>query len=141
VEPVYLGDERSGAELLLPMRKLGPALDTVTTIPVEQLSSVHMDPEHPVPGAGDGMLLADFPEEAIDSLVAVAGADSGSPLLSVEVRHLEGELARARSGQGKGRSAGRLPVEPSDPGARDAAAESRLGERLRRLNAGATTDD
>jgi FAD/FMN-containing dehydrogenase len=98
VEAIYLGDEESGAELLRPIRNLGPALDTVSTIPVEQLSSVHMDPEHP--GAGDGMLLSDFPEEAIDSLVAVAGVDSGSPLLSVEVRHLEGELARSRSGNG-----------------------------------------
>jgi hypothetical protein len=100
VEAVYLGDEQSGADLLRPMRELGPVMDTVATIPVERLSSVHMDPEHPVPGAGDGMLLSDFPEEAIDSLVAVAGADSGSPLLSVEVRHLEGALARSRPGQG-----------------------------------------
>jgi hypothetical protein len=59
-----------------------------------------MDPEHPVPGSADGMLLSDFPEEAIDSLVPLAGADSGSPLLSVEVRHLEGELARSRPGSG-----------------------------------------
>jgi FAD/FMN-containing dehydrogenase len=100
VEAIYLGDEQSGAELLGPMRELVPALDTVATIPVERLSSVHMDPEHPVPGAGDGMLLSDFPEEAVDSLVATAGADSGSPLLSVEVRHLEGALARPRPGQG-----------------------------------------
>jgi FAD/FMN-containing dehydrogenase len=100
VEAVYLGDEQSGADLLRPMRELGPVMDTVAPIPVERLSSVHMDPEHPVPGAGDGMLLSDVPEEAIDSLVAVAGVDSGSPLLSVEVRHLEGALARSRPGQG-----------------------------------------
>ena len=100
VEAVYLGDEQSGSDLLRPMRELGPVMDTVATIPVERLSSVHMDPEHPVPGAGDGMLLSDFPEDAIDSLVAAAGADSGSPLLSVEVRHLEGALARSRPGQG-----------------------------------------
>jgi FAD/FMN-containing dehydrogenase len=60
VEAVYLGDERSGADLLRPIRELGPVMDTVATIPVERLSSVHMDPEHPVPGAGDGMLLSDF---------------------------------------------------------------------------------
>jgi len=46
------------------------------------------------------MLLSDFPEEAIDSLVRVAGAGSGSPLLTLEVRHLEGELARPRPGNG-----------------------------------------
>jgi hypothetical protein len=59
-----------------------------------------MDPEHPVPGVADGMLLSDFPEEAIDSLVRLAGAGSGPPLLSVEVRHLEGELGRSRPGHG-----------------------------------------
>jgi FAD/FMN-containing dehydrogenase len=100
VESVYLGDEEQGVELLRPIRELGPEMDTVATIPVEQLSKVHMDPEDPVPGAGDGMLLSDFPEEAIDSLVRVAGAGSGSPLLTLEVRHLEGELARPRPGNG-----------------------------------------
>jgi FAD/FMN-containing dehydrogenase len=100
VEAIYLGDENSGAELLRPIRELGPVIDTVETIPVEQLSKVHMDPKQPVAGAGDGMLLSDFPEEAIESLVNVAGPDSGSPLLSVEVRHLEGELARPKPGNG-----------------------------------------
>jgi FAD/FMN-containing dehydrogenase len=100
VEAIYLGDEQSGTELLRPMRELGPVLDTVATLPVEQLSKVHMDPEHPVPVAGDGMLLTDFPEDAIDPLVRLAGPDSGSPLLTVEVRHLGGELARSRPGQG-----------------------------------------
>jgi hypothetical protein len=61
---------------------------------------VHMDPEHPVPGVGDGMLLEDFPEEAIDAIVAAAGSAVPSPLLSVEVRHLGGALARAEAGHG-----------------------------------------
>jgi FAD/FMN-containing dehydrogenase len=100
VEAIYLGDERAGADLLRPLRDLGPVKDTVATIPVEELSKVHMDPEHPVPGAGDGMLLSDFPEEAIDSLVSIAGSGSDSPLLSVEVRHLEGELARTKPENG-----------------------------------------
>jgi FAD/FMN-containing dehydrogenase len=98
VEAVYVGDEQSGAELLRPLRDLSPVLDTVETIPVERLTKVHMDPEQPVPGAGDGMLLSDLPEEAIDALAGLAGADS--PLLSVEVRHLEGELARPRPEHG-----------------------------------------
>jgi len=100
VEATSLLGEAATAELLRPLRDLGPAMDTFATIPVERLSSLHMDPEHPVPGAGDGMLLADFPEEAIDALVASAGAASGSPLLSVEVRHLGGALARPRAGHG-----------------------------------------
>jgi FAD/FMN-containing dehydrogenase len=95
LEAIYLGDEQEGADLLRPLRDLGPVMDTVATIPVQELSRVHMDPEHPVPGAADGMLLSDFPAEAIDSLVDVAGAGSDSPLITVEVRHLEGELARS----------------------------------------------
>jgi hypothetical protein len=59
-----------------------------------------MDPEHPVPAKGDGMLLGALPTEAIDELVQVAGATSGSPLLSVEVRHLGGELSRSRPENG-----------------------------------------
>ncbi|HEX6663696.1 MAG TPA: FAD-binding oxidoreductase, partial [Gaiellaceae bacterium] len=100
VEATYLGDEASADKLLRPLRDLGPAMDTFATTPVGSLSSLHMDPEHPVPGAGDGMLLGDFPEEAIDALVEAAGAGSGSPLLSVEVRHLGGALARPAPGAG-----------------------------------------
>jgi FAD/FMN-containing dehydrogenase len=100
VETIYLGDEAEGAELVRPLRELGPEIDTVRTIPVSALSALHMDPEHPVPGKGDGMLLADLPAEAVDAVVEVAGADSGSPLLSVELRHLGGALAQARPEHG-----------------------------------------
>jgi UDP-N-acetylenolpyruvoylglucosamine reductase len=100
VEATSLLDESATDELLSPLRKLGPAMDTFATIPVERLSSLHMDPEHPVPGVGDGMLLRDFSGEAIDAIVTAAGADSGSPLLSVEVRHLGGALRRMQPGHG-----------------------------------------
>ena len=100
VEATSLLDEAATNELLLPLRELGPAMDTFATIPIERLSSLHMDPEHPVSGAADGMLLRDFPEEAIDAIVAAAGAGSGSPLLSVEVRHLGGALGRMQPGHG-----------------------------------------
>ncbi len=59
-----------------------------------------MDPEQPVPGTGDGVTLAELPREAVDVLVDVAGAGSGSPLLSVEIRHLDGEFARPRPEHG-----------------------------------------
>jgi FAD/FMN-containing dehydrogenase len=100
VEATSLLSEHATDELLAPLRALGPAMDTFATIPVERLSSLHMDPEHPVPGVGDGMLLRDFPEEAIDAIIAAAGAGSGSPLLSVEVRHLGGALGRMQPGHG-----------------------------------------
>jgi FAD binding domain/Berberine and berberine like len=100
IEATYIGDEQAGADLLRPLRELGPVMDTFATIPVEHLRKLHMDPPGPVPGYGDGMLLDDLPEYAIDTLVAVAGAESGSPLISVEVRHLGGALARRAPGHG-----------------------------------------
>ena len=93
VEATYIGDEADGAALIQPLRELGPAMDTFATIPVEELRHLHMDPPTPVPDAGDGMTLVDVTPETIDALVEVAGAGSGSPLLSVELRQLGGVLA------------------------------------------------
>jgi hypothetical protein len=100
VEAAYLGDAASGAELLRPLRRLGPEADTFTTIPAPELSQLHMDPDHPVPNQGDGVLLADLPAAAIDVLLALGGPDAQTPLASVEIRHLGGALARTAPGGG-----------------------------------------
>jgi len=94
VEAAYLGDAGTGAELIQPLRRLGPDLDTFAMIPAPALQQLHMDPDQPVPAQGDGALLADFPAAAIDALIAVAGPDADTPLASIEVRHLGGALAR-----------------------------------------------
>jgi FAD binding domain/Berberine and berberine like len=98
VEMAYLGDEAAASELLAPLRALGPVMDTFAAIAPVDLLQLHMDPPHAVPGVGDGALLDVVPGEAIDALVAVSGADT--PLLSVELRHLGGALARAGEGHG-----------------------------------------
>lgn len=59
-----------------------------------------MDPDTPVPAAGDGLLLDSLPAQAIDEIVSVAGPGTSSPLLAVELRHLGGELRRARPQSG-----------------------------------------
>jgi len=100
VEAAYLGDEASGAELIAPLRLLGPEMDTFAAIPAPALGQLHMDPTEPVPGLGDGALLTDFPAAAIDALVALAGPDVDTPLISVEVRHLGGALSRLAPGAG-----------------------------------------
>jgi hypothetical protein len=97
VEFIHCGDEAEGRELIAPLRALGPVMDTVEWVPVESLSSLHMDPEHPVPGAGDGMALDDLDEAAIDAIVC---GTVGTPVLSVEIRHLGGALGRSRVGYG-----------------------------------------
>ncbi len=94
VEAIYLGDEAEGSRLLEPLRRLGPEMDTTGTIPVAGLSALHMDPEHPVPGAGDGMLLTDVPAEAVDAIADLAESGAVSSLLSIELRQLGGAVAR-----------------------------------------------
>jgi len=100
VEVAFMGGEEDGAELVRPLRELGPAMDTVATMPAKALSRLHQDPEDPSPGVGDGMLLSDLTPEAIESIVAVAGADTQSPLVSLEFRHTGGALAKASPGNG-----------------------------------------
>jgi len=94
VEAAYLGDAAAGAELIRPLRRLGPEVDTFAMIPAPALQHLHMDPDQPSPAQGDGAFLADFPAAAIDTLITVAGPDAGTPLASIEVRHLGGALAR-----------------------------------------------
>lgn len=100
VEAYHLGDPAQADQLLAPLRALGPVNDTITTVPVPALSHLHMDPEQPVPGTADGMMTGRLPAEAIDAFVQAAGPAAAFPLLSVELRHLGGEFARPRPGNG-----------------------------------------
>ena len=100
VEAYHTGEPAHADELLAPLRALGPVNDTITTVPVPALSHLHMDPEQPVPGIGDGMMIDQLPAAAIDAFVQAAGPGAAFPLLSVEMRHLGGEFARPRPGNG-----------------------------------------
>lgn len=88
------------ADLLAPLRGLGPVMDSFTRMPTSQLSTIHMDPPAPVPGVGDGIALGDLGPETIEVLVKHAGPDADTALLAVDLRHLGGALGRpdARGG-------------------------------------------
>jgi hypothetical protein len=75
-------------------------MDTFAQMPTAGLSHIHMDPEQPVPGIGEGMAIAELSDEAIDAFAGLAGPDSGSPLLLSEIRHLGGALGRPADGAG-----------------------------------------
>jgi FAD/FMN-containing dehydrogenase len=100
VHVFHAGDPVQADRLLAPLRALRPVNDTVQTVRVPALADVHLDPGQPTPAVGDGLMLADFPPEALAALINAAGPDSGSQLATVEVRHLEGELARPRPDNG-----------------------------------------
>jgi FAD/FMN-containing dehydrogenase len=100
VHVYHAGDPVQADRLLAPLRALHPVNDTVQTVRAQALAEVHMDPGQPSPAVGDGVMLADFPPEALAALIDATGPDSGPQLATVEVRQLAGELARSRPDNG-----------------------------------------
>ena len=75
-------------------------MDTFAMVPPVGISELHMDPPMPVPYTGGGMMLGDLDVRAIERFVEVAGPDSGSQLVSAEIRHLGGALRQPQSHHG-----------------------------------------
>jgi hypothetical protein len=96
IDGACIGTQAEGEEAFAPLRAdIGsPIMDTLGWMPSAELSHIHMDPENPVPGVGDGGVVSELSDEAIDAWVAVAGPGSESPLLMSEIRHLGGALGR-----------------------------------------------
>lgn len=105
----YVGDAGEGARLVAPLRDAGPVLlDSVDEMPFTDWDSIHSDPEGPIPAYERTSLLGELPDPALEMMIELAGADSGSPMDLVEVRQLGGAMSRQ-------------PEVPSAVGHRDAA--------------------
>jgi FAD/FMN-containing dehydrogenase len=99
VEAAYIGSEADGADLLAPLRELGPAMDTFAMVPPTALAELHMDPVDPVPYADTHAMVGELTERALDEALDAVGPGSGSPV-SFEIRHGGGALARDGEGHG-----------------------------------------
>jgi len=95
-----LGSEADAGEILAPFRALDPEIDTFGTVPAAALMRIHMDPEPPMPGKGDGFLVDDLDADAVKEIIGIAGPGTESPLLMVELRQLGGTLRERRPGAG-----------------------------------------
>ncbi|QZY29116.1 FAD-binding oxidoreductase [Nocardioides coralli] len=92
---LWTGDPTDGERWFAAMRDAAPViLDDVAHKPYTEVDSVHTDPLDPVPCFEAATVLSDFPAEAAAALLDVAGADSGSPQILIEVRQMGGEMAR-----------------------------------------------
>jgi FAD/FMN-containing dehydrogenase len=100
IDGAVLGSEEEANEILAPFRELGPEIDTFGTVPVASLIRLHMDPEPPMPGIGDGVMVDDLDAEAVAAIVETAGPGTDSPLILVELRQLGGALRERRPGAG-----------------------------------------
>jgi FAD/FMN-containing dehydrogenase len=100
VEAAFAGSERDGAALMAPLRALGPVADTFAQVPPQGLARLHQDPEGRTPGHGGHTLLDSLGPETVRAFVATAGPGSNETVLSAEIRHLGGALARPLPGNG-----------------------------------------
>jgi FAD/FMN-containing dehydrogenase len=100
VEAAYIGTEGSGATRLEPLRALEPEIDTMATMPAAGLARLHQDPENPSFALVEHTLLAELPKAGVDAFLSVAGPDSGSQILSAEIRHLGGAAGVPAPGGG-----------------------------------------
>jgi FAD/FMN-containing dehydrogenase len=97
VRGCYSGENpEDGEEMFRPVREgLGdPVMDTFGVMPVAAMDAISMDPVDPIGAVQHSEMLRDLSPGAIDALVEVAGPESGSPLIMLEVRQLGGALAR-----------------------------------------------
>jgi FAD/FMN-containing dehydrogenase len=98
----YTGEdlEGRGEELLTPWQELGetaigePIMDTFRVMPYEMMDMISMDPVDPLGAYGHSEMLRDLSPETRETLIKLAGADSDSPLIMLEVRQLGGALSR-----------------------------------------------
>jgi hypothetical protein len=96
VRGCYCGEPlEAGEELLRPWREFGePLVDTFGVMPYQQMDMISMDPVDPLAFYTHVELLGELSMEAIDRLVELAGVESESPLILLELRQLGGALAR-----------------------------------------------
>ncbi len=96
VRYVWTGDAQEGERRFAAIREAAPVLvDDVALKPYTAIDSVHTDPLDPTPAHEAAAVLTGFPADAVDALLALTGAGSGSPQVLVEVRQMGGATARA----------------------------------------------
>jgi hypothetical protein len=101
VDSVYLGSAEDAEKLIAPLRVVAePMADFVKPLTLDELTLVAQEPDDPVPGLLETVMLSGFDAAALDALLEVAQAGKPSPLFAFEVRHLGGALARPDESHG-----------------------------------------
>jgi FAD/FMN-containing dehydrogenase len=94
VDALIMRDDAGADEVLAPFRALGGTiLDSVTPMRPTELPAIAMDPTDPVGSYHEGALLRGFDADAVAAILAVAGPETGVPLLKIELRQMGGAVA------------------------------------------------
>ncbi|MBG0815913.1 FAD-binding oxidoreductase [Planomonospora sp. ID82291] len=92
VDATHLGEAAEARDLLSPLDRLPrPLADGRRTMTVAELGSITAEPTDPGAGSSRGELLTGLDDATAEALLA----DPIAPLMSVQIRHLGGALARA----------------------------------------------
>jgi FAD/FMN-containing dehydrogenase len=94
IDAVVLAASEAAAQVLAPLRALRPEIDTFDESPAASIVHLQLDPVAPTAVYANSVLLEALPERAVEALVATAGEESGSELLFVELRQLQGAVSR-----------------------------------------------
>jgi hypothetical protein len=97
---VHVGTAAEAEALLRPIRAAGgePLADLMRPLAAADVGGVAMDPGEPLPSRMAATAIDRLDGDAIAAILAAGGP--GSPLTSVQVRHLGGALARRDMGAG-----------------------------------------
>ena len=98
IDGAVMGSVEEAAEILAPLRALGPEIDMFAQVPPVALSYIHMDPEEPVPGDSETAMLDTLTPEAVETFVDEF--ERHPMLLMLELRHAGGAVGRALHGHG-----------------------------------------
>jgi FAD/FMN-containing dehydrogenase len=91
----YVGDPAEGERLVAPVLEAAPVLlGGMGVMPAAAVGAIHADPVDPMPTLESALLLTGLPDEAVDTLLGLAGHLAECPQLIVEVRQLGGAIAR-----------------------------------------------
>ena len=97
----HLGTEADGERLTAPIRAADSKLmDTFGPIAPADLVRVAGDPDAPVPARGDGFMLDELSEDAVEAIGGLIAEDALDPLTVFELRLLGGALARPADSHG-----------------------------------------
>jgi FAD/FMN-containing dehydrogenase len=92
VDATFLGDAGEARDLLTPLERLGrPLSDSRKMMSVAELGGITAEPTDPGAGLTRAELLTELDDDAVGTLLR----EPIAPLLSAQIRHLGGALARA----------------------------------------------
>lgn len=119
VRIAYAADDLSaGADLVAPLRALGPLMDPLGELPYTAAGSIHNDPVGPGTFESGTAMLGELDATAVRAILDLAGPHAPVPHV-VELRHLGGRLAQQ-------------PAVPNAVGNRDARYVINVISRLER---------